>query len=378
LYITKPSRANSQDSSEGSSSLPDRNETLYVRVVSPIEGTPASRAGISAGDLITKIEDESTKKMSIDEVVDKLRGDPGTRVTITILREGDIEFQVTLTRAIIEVPTIRKDIIPGGIGYLRIIQFTPLTDDRVEEAIEFFESNGYSSLIIDVRSNPGGLLRAVVDTADLFLSGGIIVSTRSRIPSENNVFTAREEAKVPSSIPIVVLIDKGSASASEILAGALKDRNRAYLIGETTFGKGSVQQVKSLNGSGFKLTMARYYTPSGTNIDHKGVEPHKVVKEKELTEKEHESYLKLLEEGIVEKFMQGKPKPNGSEIENFVAKLREQGIVLEERIIRKLIRNEINKTCNSPPVYDLDYDIVLQEAVKMLREGKIKSNLEGM
>ncbi len=299
-------------------SLNREEESSYVRVISPIEGTPAHRSGILPGDLIIKIEEESTIDMTADEVIDKLRGLPGTEVKIKILRGADIEFDVVLTREIIEVPTVKKAIIPPDIGYLRITEFTLFTPDRVEEALKYFERGGYTSLIIDVRNNPGGLLSSAVDTADLFLSGGIIVSTRSRIASENMDFMASEETKVSYNIPIVVLINKGSASASEILAGALKDRGRAYLIGEETYGKGSVQRLNPLGPGGFRLTTARYFTPSDANIDMVGITPHKIVKEYELTEDEQKSY-------------------------------------------QEIIKNNISK------IYDLEYDTVLREAVKVLK-----------
>ena len=367
LYITKsPKQENIEDEEND---YIRENYSPYVRVVAPIEGTPASKAGISAGDYIIRIENETTENMTIDDVVDTLRGAPGTEVTVTIRRGEDITFPVTLTRAIIEVPTVRYDMIEStGIGYLRIIQFTPLTDDKTKEAIQFFEDNNYKGMVIDVRSNPGGLLTSVVDTVDLFISGGTIVSTRSRIPSENRVYSANLETEVSDDLPIVVLIDQGSASASEILAGAFKDHGRGELIGETTFGKGSVQQVKSFGAGGFKLTMSRYYTPSGTNIDHIGIKPDIEVAEKELSDKEQESYKQILENNLVGHFVSDNPDPSEQEIRRFIEELRADGIVMEERIIKRLIRNEINKTKNTPPVYDLEYDIVLQKAVEVLKE----------
>jgi carboxyl-terminal processing protease len=213
----------------------------------------------------------------------------------------------------------------------------------------------------------------VVDISDLFLSGGVIVSTRSRVASENTVFTATPSMQVSRRTPIVVLIDRGSASASEILAGALKDRDRATLIGEKTFGKGSVQQLKYIGEGGFKLTMSRYYTPSGSNIDKVGIEPHIEVKEPELNEEERESYRKLLEEQLIPKFVDENRPIRESELNSFVQliKSREE-INLPDRIIRRLIRNEINKFNDNPPVYDLEYDLVLQKAVSLLEDGTVQ------
>jgi carboxyl-terminal processing protease len=349
----------------------DSREPAYVEVISPIESTPADRAGLRSGDLIIAIEGETTEDLSIDEVVAELRGSPGSEVEITIRRGESRSFDVSLTREIIEVPTVRHAMIPENIGYIRIIQFTPYTDDRVRESVKEFENEGYESLIIDLRRNPGGLLPAVVDTADLFFSDGLVVGTRGRSPGENQRFTADNGVDVPREMPVVVLIDEGSASASEILAGALKDRDRAYLIGETTYGKGSVQQVRRITTGGFRLTMSRYYTPSGDYIDKKGIEPDLVVQDPELSDEDLDSLARLQEQGLVEEFVSEEPSPTASQISSFIERLREQDITLSERRIRKLVRDEVQQVNDVTQVYDLDFDIVLQRAVDMLRQGEI-------
>ncbi len=339
-----------------------------VLVVSPIEGTPAYKAGISAGDIIIKIDGKSDIDMNINQVVKKLRGKPGTKVTVTILRGDSLKFDVTITRGIIEVPTVKEAMIPPNIGYLRITTFTPLTPKRVKEAIEYFKKNNYRGLIIDLRSNPGGLLSSVVKIADYFLSEGPIVSTKGRVKYENRVYMASPKTTiVDTDIPIIVLVDKGTASASEILSGALKDTHRAILMGEKTFGKGSVQQVRRIDDSGFRLTMARYYTPSGVCIDKIGIKPDIVVKEKELTKEEQKELSELMKGNYIKDFVKTHPKITESEIKTFMKQLATKGIKLEERYIRKLIRNEINRTNNNPPVYDLDYDIVLKRAVEQIK-----------
>mgnify|MGYP005835041701 FL=1 len=348
----------------------DSKETAsFVEVVSPIEGTPAYRMGIQSADLIVKIDGESTEKLSIDEVVKRLRGQPGTTVTVTIRRGANLQFDVPLTRAVIQVPTVRYGMIPGGIGYIRIIQFTPYTDDKVQEAIESFQASGYRSLVIDLRMNPGGLLNSVIETADLFFDEGVIVSTRSRIPTENAVYEANRGSLVPADIPIAVLIDGGSASASEIFAGVMKDRKRATLFGLKTYGKGSVQQVRSLGRTGFRLTTARYYTPSGVTIDKVGVSPDREVKEPTLSEKETEVYSKLISSRQIPTFITQNHNPSEQEIQQFVDKLRRESPELSDRILKRMIRNEINRHVPNPPMYDLEYDLVLREAVEFLREG---------
>ena len=351
----------------------DQEHLPYVRVVAPIEDTPAYRLGIHAGDYIIKVGDKSTETMALDEVTEMLRGEPGTKVTVTFLRGDNITFTYEIERAIIEVPSVKSDIIDKNIGYLRIIQFTPTTTDKVKEALENFSKKRIKSLVIDLRSNPGGVLDAAVDIADMFLDDGVIVSTKGKVasPSLNHVYRANKKTKLSKSIPIAVLIDKGSASASEILAAALSDNGRAVLIGETTYGKGSVQQVRALGKDGFKLTMSKYYTPKDVNINKVGIPPAKEVKDRELTEDEKTSYKKLIEDYRIQKFVKENPKPSDLQIDTFIQQLKSEGIVLEDRIIRKLIRNELNLSLDNPPVYDLEFDIVLQEAVRMLKAGEI-------
>jgi carboxyl-terminal processing protease len=339
-----------------------------VEVVSPIEGTPAYRAGVNAGDVIVAVDGESVVDLNIDEVLSVLRGQPGSSVTMTIIRGKNLRFDVRVVRDMIEVPTVRYDMIPGGIGYLRIIQFTPLTAERVEEALRQFGEKGYRSLIIDLRSNPGGLLSGVIDISDFFLSKGPIVSTRSRVPSENHVFYASSRNTiVPADLPIVVLIDRGSASASEILAGALQDTGRATIMGEKSYGKGSVQQIKRIGDAGFRLTMSRYYTPLGKNIDKIGISPDVPVQEPELTEEEEQALSRILEEELIKDFLIRYPNPTDDDIATFERELAGKDIQLDDRYVRRLVRNELNRTNNNPPVYDLEFDLVLQEAVNYLQ-----------
>jgi carboxyl-terminal processing protease len=340
-----------------------------VEVVSPIEDTPAYRAGVNAGDIIVAVDGQSVVELDIDEVLAVLRGEPGSPVTMTILRGKSLRFDVRVVRAMIEVPTVKSAMIPGGIAYLRIIQFTPLTADRVEQALRDFENSGYRSLVVDLRSNPGGLLAAVIDVADMFLSSGPIVSTRSRVPSENHVFYASSRSTiVPADLPVVVLINRGSASASEILAGALQDTGRATVIGETSYGKGSVQQIKRIDGAGFRLTMSRYYTPAGKNIDKIGIKPNVEVLEPELTDAEEKALSQLIEGNRIADFVAAHPNPSQADISGFEQQLSSEGIQLGPRYVERLIRNEINRTNNNPPVYDLEYDLVLRRAVDLLRQ----------
>lgn len=342
----------------------------FVEIVSPIEDTPAFRAGIQPGDYVMAVNSETTAGMTMDRVLGLLRGKPGTEVMLKILRGGEIQLDVKLIRALIEVPTVKYAMVEPSWGYLRIIQFTTHTTERVQEALESFSSKDYKGLIIDLRSNPGGTLDSVVRIGDFFFRDGQIVSTRSRLPGESTVFTASAKTLVPDTLPIVVLIDKGSASASEILAGALKDRSRAILIGEKTYGKGSVQQIYPYENTGFKITMARYYTPSGVNIDKIGIEPDLKIENPPLTDVEIESYRKLIKENTIETFAKENPQSGPGQIRTFVSKIRSQGVNLDERVLGRMISSELNRINNrTPPVYSLEYDEVLQAGIKVLTEG---------
>ena len=363
LYIDKP---------VADPKKPDKR--LYVDIVSPIEDTPGWRAGILPGDQITHIDGEPTEPLVMDEVLKRLRGEPGTTVTITILRGANLTFQETLTRAMIEIPSIKREMLPDGTAYLRIIEFSPQTVLRVREALEWFKSQSYTGLVIDLRNNPGGLLQSVVQVADLFLPRGVIVSTKSRNIQENVVYSARQATQVDAELPIVVLINKGSASASEILAGALKDNKRAYLIGGNSYGKGSVQLVLPLGETGFKLTMSRYYTPSDANIDKVGIAPDLEVKEPELTPEQEASLSELIDRDIFASFAREKPNAGKAEVELFVRGLRAAGSPLTERVLTKMVRNQLQRT-SIVPAYDLDFDIQLKAAMEILAGGQYKSLL---
>jgi len=345
-------------------------EEPYVEVVSPIEDTPGWRAGIQPGDWISEIDGESTDTLLMDEVLKKLRGAPGSTVVLTIRRGENITFPVAIVRALIEVPSVKKAMLPNNTGYIRIIEFNPQTANRVEEALEGFKAQGAKALVIDLRNNPGGLLSAVIDTADLFLDSGTIVSTKSRTPFENAEYKAKSSLSAPQSWPIVVIINRGSASASEILAGALKDHKRAYLIGERSYGKGAVQQIFPLGETGFKLTMSRYYTPSDANIDKIGITPDLEIKEPELTEEEASELNRLLEERAFATFAKGHPDASDAEKQAFIQKLHESGVQLSDRLLERLIRNELQRT-SIAPVFDLDYDLQLQETMRILKEGRL-------
>ena len=252
-----------------------------AKVISPIDGTPAARAGLEPGDEIVLIDRSSTRGMALNKVVGLLRGDPGSTVTLTVSRGKQAPFDVTLTRKIIEVESVKSKLEPDGIGYIRISQFGGDTADGFKQAIGNLNRNAngrIKGLVLDLRDDPGGLLSAAVDVAGDLLNGGSVVSIHGRRANEDGTFKAPAKEDMLSGIPVVVLVNGASASASEIVAGALQDRHRATVMGTQSFGKGSVQTIIPLKGYGaVRLTTALYYTPSGRWIQDQGIAPDVVV-----------------------------------------------------------------------------------------------------
>ncbi len=250
-------------------------ENGLVKVVSPIDDTPAFRAGMKPGDLISQIDGEAVMGLTLAEAVDKMRGEVGTDIKLMVLREGVDPFEVTITRAIIKIRSVRSR-LEGKIGYVRITSFSAQAHLGVRKAIAEFRTeigNDLQGLVLDLRNNPGGLLDQAVSVSDDFLEQGEIVSTRSRKAEDTQRYNARP-GDLTNGLPIVVLINGGSASASEIVAGALQDHNRAIILGTKSFGKGSVQTIIPVSGQGaMRLTTARYYTPSGNSIQGVGIVP---------------------------------------------------------------------------------------------------------
>jgi carboxyl-terminal processing protease len=253
----------------------------HPKVLSPIDDTPAADAGIKPGDVILRINGQATETMSLKEAVDLLRGPAGSRVRLTILRMGTKPFDVTLTRALIRVASVKAHLESNHIGYIRVTTFMEKTQGEVVDAIDRLkrESGGrLDGLVLDLRNDPGGLLDSAVRVAGDFLDGGGIVSIRGRSQGENESFDARPNGDRLHGVPVVVLINSASASASEIVAGALQDRHRATILGSRSFGKGSVQTIIPLDGHGaLRLTTARYYTPSGRSIQGEGIVPDQIV-----------------------------------------------------------------------------------------------------
>ncbi|MEQ8230531.1 MAG: S41 family peptidase [Gammaproteobacteria bacterium] len=264
-------------------------EDGFVKVIAPIDDTPAQEAGIQAGDVIVRIDDTPIKGMSLNEAVAKMRGKPGTAIKLTIVREGEEQPLVfDITRAMVKVRSVRSRLLEPGFGYIRISQFQgPTGDDLRKQLRELKEQSedGLHGLVLDLRNNPGGILGAAVSVADAFLESGLVVYTDGRIEDSELEFSARPPDLLKGA-PLIVLVNEGSASASEIVAGALQDRQRALVMGRQTFGKGSVQTILPMNNkAALKLTTARYYTPSGRSIQAEGIKPDIVIDKLKLAQR---------------------------------------------------------------------------------------------
>lgn len=273
----------------------------HLTVVSPMEGSPGAEAGLRSGDRIVQIDDRSTQEVGLSEAVHLLKGPPGTDVTITIKRPDSGETrELTITRELIEVPSVKDvQVIEDDIGYLRITQFNEPTADDLRRELEGLLDKDIGALVVDVRNNPGGLLQSAVDVSSLFLpKGKLVVSTEGRTASQKQQYVTSNGSRLPENLPVAIVVNGGSASAAEILAGSLKDWGRAVLVGEKTFGKGSVQNIIQLpDDSALRLTTAKYYTPSRKVIHEQGIEPDIVVT---MSDAEQEQLLRRRRSGETE------------------------------------------------------------------------------
>lgn len=277
-------------------------EDGFVKVVSPIDDTPAALGGVLAGDLIIRLDDTPVKGMSLGDAVDIMRGEPGSKLLLTIIREGaNKPLKIELTRAVIKVKSVKQKMLETGYGYIRISTFAERTGSSLKEAISALkvENDGdLKGLVLDLRNNPGGLLDAAVEVSDTFITKGLIVYTEGRIKDSSQKFTAKPDDFLKGA-PLVVLVNGGSASASEIVAGALQDHKRAIILGTKTFGKGSVQTVMPLtNDTAVKMTTARYFTPSGRSIQAEGIVPDIKVATVKISNGDDNNFASLREQDL--------------------------------------------------------------------------------
>jgi len=277
-YLDKESFDDLQESTSGNYGglgMEINMEDGFVKVISPMDDTPAAKAGIESGDLIIKLDDTPVKGMSLSDAIEAMRGEPGSEIKITLVKTNNpTPTPLTLTREVIKIASVRQRYLEDGFGYLRIAQFQSGTGGEVEKALIRLKDEGdLEGLIIDLRNNPGGVLQSAVAVSDVFIDHGLIVYTQGRMEDSELKYNARTPDSIHG-VPIVVLVNEGTASASEIVAGALQDHGRAIVMGTTTFGKGSVQTILPLtNEKAIKLTTARYYTPNGKSIQAAGIIP---------------------------------------------------------------------------------------------------------
>ena len=327
-----------------------------LTVISPIEGTPAFKAGIEAQDKIIKVDGESTQDMKLWEAVKKMRGPKGKEVVITVVRKGvpkPIEFK--LIRDIIPVDSVRSILLKPGYGYIRITNFQANTEEDILTELKKMEFGevALKGLILDLRNNPGGLLDQAIKVSDIFLGDVKILSIKGRYKKNNKVFRGNSNGS-KRTYPIVVLINSGSASASEIVAGALQDNHRALILGTTSFGKGSVQTVEELpEGYGLKLTIARYFTPSGRSIQAKGIEPDIVIKQK-IIEEEEEDDDSVITEADLKNHLEAEPDTNDN-----------KELITPEKKQKNKKRNTANKY-GKLQLDDLNADYQVTRALEIL------------
>ena len=326
-----------------------------LTVVSPIEDTPAYNAGVKAGDQIIRIDGKSTKDITIMDAVKQLRGPKDTKVTITILREGMAKpKEIEMTRSTIKIRSIKSKVYDEHIGYIRLASFQERTGDELKKALREIEAKAHplKGIVLDMRNNPGGLLNQSVEVSDAFLKSGIIVSTRGRSKNMESKSVARDDGDEPT-CPMVVLVNEGTASAAEIVSGALQDNGRAVILGAQTFGKGSVQTVIPLeDGAALKLTTAKYYTPKGRSIQAEGITPDIVVKQIQPPEEKAEEKANAENHMLREKDLKGH--------------------------IKSPTENEVKVDDAKKETDNLDKDNQLKNAIDILKSWDIlKKNMKG-
>jgi carboxyl-terminal processing protease len=331
-------------------------EDGFIKVISPIDGTPAEESGIEAGDLIIRLDSKAVKGMSLNEAVDLMRGKPGTDIILTILREGEeAPLEITLTRAIITAKSIISEILEPDFGYVRISSFQTHTTEDLRKSLDKLKEknkNSLSGLILDLRNNPGGILNAAVGVSDLFLDNGLIVYTEGRIKDSKLKFNAKP-SDILKDAPLIVLVNGGSASASEIVAGALQDHDRAIIMGERTFGKGSVQTILPMNdNAALKLTTARYFTPSGRSIQALGIEPDIIIENIRVNAEKNTNPMRIKEADLSGHLGNGNKESE-----------TEEGVSNDEDA--DLDKNQDQKKENKPSLAETDYQ--LYEALNVLK-----------
>lgn len=349
----------------------DDPSSYMITIISPFPGSPAQRAGLMAGDLISHINGEKVDDLTSTDASKLLRGEPGTDVTITVYRNGS-SFDITLTRETITTPTVEGDLIDGDIGYIILSQFTPQTGVQLQEQVTSLVKKGISGLIIDERNNSGGAVDGALQASNMFLPAGktLVTIQGKKGTNKDQRYVATAAQYVPDDLPVVILTNGGTASSAEIFAAALHDNGRATLIGTKTFGKGIVQDVFKF-GEGFvQVTTAHYYTPDGNNIHGLGIEPDIEAEGVELKDEQIPAYEQLMNEKVISSFMKENPEPTVENIRKFAEQYKDRGI--DSDILSLLIRNEYYSKIpyDERPLGDLVFDTQLKRGVEFLRTGE--------
>ncbi len=340
-----------------------------IVVISPIDDTPAMKAGILAGDVIVKVNDKPVSDKDLSDIIKQIRGVPNTKVRIAVKRIGfkdPLDFDIE--RAAIKVNTVSYSILneSGDTGYMKVKLFSSDTAKDIEEALKYFNSKGIGKLIVDLRWNPGGLLDKAINAINLFLEKDqLIVSTRGREGS-GNVSEFRATGTPLYRGKLIVLVNDGSASASEIFSGAIRDNKRGKLLGEKTFGKGSVQKFYNLEDNiGVTITISKYYTPSGISIHGKGIEPDYKVESEKIPPEERDQIEIITKKKILEKFAAENKNYNDDTRQKFRRLLKDSNVAVPDRTADYILKRELYKY-SRPPVYDLEFDNQLKESIRII------------
>ncbi|MGD1831847.1 MAG: S41 family peptidase [Sphaerochaetaceae bacterium] len=346
-------------------------ETYMINITSVFPGSPAEAAGLLPGDLISHIDGEPVDDLEAEDSSSSLKGEAGTDVVLTIYRNGRT-FEVTVTRQNIQTPTVSASVIGDDMGYLQITQFTESTAMQVQQKLEEIGISTLSSLIIDLRNNPGGIVDGTLRIADMLLDQGIIVQIHSKSADKERVYIASPPVLVPESIPVVLLVNEGSASSSEILAGALKDNERATLIGTTTYGKGLIQIVSPFDDGYYTLTWSQYKTPDGNDIHKVGIPVDIEVDAMTVAEEDMDEYLNFIQSNIANDFVQGHPEGTQEDYNEFLSEELPEERNLSDDIYRLILRRAylMELPYDERPIADVEYDVVLKRAVEFLTTGK--------
>ncbi len=343
----------------------------WLMITELFENGPAHLAGLHAGDFIMTVDGEDLTPLTSSESRDLIRGPVGSIVELEVYRNGEV-ISFSVPRGQVEIETVSSALLPGGVGYVQIASFTPYTAEQMIDAIEILDREGAESYILDLRGNPGGHFGSSRDVADAFLSSGVIVSSSGRDWLSSLTYKADRWMVVPKSTPLVVMIDGGSASGSEVATGALKDNERAYVVGSTSFGKGIVQSVRSYGDDQFTLTTAQYFTPNGDDIHGSGIAPHLTIEEKELSEEGEEYLISILEDQQITRFVMEHPEKDKATIEEFIQEIESGTTADIDRYLRLLIERSYQKYEDFSDVYNLKLDPVLQETLDLLLAGELQ------